>query len=322
MRIDVHTHFYPLELMHRLERRSAYPRARASDGKTMLHCWEGLALPFVPSFHDINAKLADMDRIGVDVAVLSLNIPGPELAGGSEADELACIGNDALAEVIARYPKRFWGFATLGFGNIDTALKELDRCVTKLGFRGLQLMSNVAGKSLDDPELRPVFEYMAQVNRPIFVHPSALPLNRASLIDIVPVPAVAFAFDTTLAAVRLAMSGALREYATGPIIIPHVGGTLPYLMPRIDGLMEAFGARASERDPVSYLRRLYMDTVSYAPEPITYCRAAMGADHLLFGSDHPHGPWQIMGDMLNQAVGSADEQALINHRNAERLFGA
>lgn len=321
MRIDVHTHFYPIELMRRLERRSCYPHARSSDGKTLLHCWDSFALPFVPALHDLSAKLADMDRIGVDVAVLSLNMPGPELAGGTEADELARIANDALAEAIARHPKRLWGLATLGFGSIDATLKELDRCLTKLGFRGLQVMSTINGKSLDAPELRPVFEYMAKANRPIFVHPT-MPLNRIGLMDIVPVPAVAFAFDTTLAAVRLAMSGALREYATGPIIIPHVGGTLPYLMPRIEGLMAAFGARALEKDPVSYLKRLYMDTVAYTPEPIGYCLAAMGADHLLFGSDHPHGPWQTTADLLDQAVGSPVERALIAHRNAERIFGA
>ena len=76
----------------------------------------------------MHTKLAHMDDAGIDISILSLAVPGPDRVGGAQADELAHIANDLLAELVAAHPDRFWGYATLGFGDIDVALKELDRC--------------------------------------------------------------------------------------------------------------------------------------------------------------------------------------------------
>jgi aminocarboxymuconate-semialdehyde decarboxylase len=319
MRIDVHTHFMSEKVAKTLEKRSQFPYTRFVDNTYHFHCCQGLSLPMAPPLYDMQRKLADMDSAGINIATLSLAIPGPELLGGPEADEVARMVNDLLAEIIATHPNRFWGYATLGFGNIEASLKELDRCFSMLKFRGLQLFSNINGKPLDAPEFRPIFARMAELKRPIFIHPT-VPLNQNYLMDLVPVPVLAFMVDNTLAAMRLALSGVLSEYATAPIIIPHVGATVPYLMARLDGMLEHFGGPGVMQEPSRFLKKLYMDTVAYRPEPLQWCFSLMGANQLLFGTDHPYGSWRLPIQLLEELSCSAGEREQMLHGNAERLF--
>ena len=319
MKIDVHTHFMSEQMARHLEKRSHFPYTKFIDGTYHFHCCQGLTVPMVPPLYDMQAKLADMDEAGIDVGILSLAVPGPELLGGAHADEVARIANDLLAELIAGHPDRFWGYATLGFGDIETSLKELDRCMSTLKFRGLQLYSNINGKPLDAPEFRPIFVRLAELERPIFIHPT-VPLNQNYLTDLVPVPVLAFMVDNTLAAMRLALSGVLSEYAAAPIIIPHAGATVPYLMGRLDSMLEYFGGADAIQEPSRFLKKLYMDTVVYEPEPLQWCLSLMGADQLVLGTDHPYGAWRLPIQLLEDAACSDSERQQIQHGTAQRLF--
>jgi len=102
MRIDVHNHFLSEKVARVLEKRSSFPYSRFVDGTYHFHCCQGLSMPLAPAAQDMQRKLADMDSAGIDVGVLSLGIPGPELLGGAEADEVAHLANDVLAEIIAK----------------------------------------------------------------------------------------------------------------------------------------------------------------------------------------------------------------------------
>jgi len=318
MKIDVHSHFVSEKFARKLEKRSRYPFGRIVDGLFRFHCCDGMVMPMTPPMYDMERKLADMDALGIDVAVLSLGVPGPELFKGAQADDIARFHNDLLAEIIAAHPNRFWGYATLGFGTIEAALAELDRCITELKFRGLQLFSNIRGKPLDSPEFRPVFARMAELGRPIFIHPT-VPMNRNYLTDLIPISAVAFTVDTTVAAMRLALSGTLTDFPAAPVIIPHVGGTLPYLMPRLDGSLFTHPRGIKETSPI--LKTLYMDTVVHTVEPLRWCYETMGAEHLLFGTDHPYGQWaRHTVEAVDRLECPPDEKEKILHGNAERIF--
>jgi predicted TIM-barrel fold metal-dependent hydrolase len=159
---------------------------------------------------------------------------------------------------------------------------------------------------------------MAELRRPIFIHPT-VPLNRNYLTDLIPISAVAFTVDTTVAAMRLALSGVLTEYAAAPVIIPHAGGTLPYLMPRLDGSLFTHQRGIKEASPI--LKTLYMDTVVHSVEPLQWCYQTMGASKLLFGTDHPYGQWaRHTIDAMAQLACSDAEREQMYHGNAERLF--
>jgi aminocarboxymuconate-semialdehyde decarboxylase len=319
MRIDVHNHFMPQKFARILEKRRRYPFTRLEGATYQFYCCKGLAMPMTAPVSDMAVKLADMDSVGIDVAILSLGVPGPELVGGSKGDELARIANDTLAEIIAAHPNRFWGFTSLGFGDMEASLKELDRCFNELKFRGLQIFSNIKGKPLDALEWRPLFRRMAELRRPIFIHPT-VPLNTNYLMDLVPVPALGFLVDTTLAAMRLALAGVLEEFSALPIIIPHVGGMVPYLMPRLDCVMAMLPRPGVIRDPSRLLKQLYMDTVVYGAEPLKWCLETMGAERLLFGSDHPYVDWRRPVTIMDSLQCSDEDREKILHGNAERIF--
>ncbi|MGR8921964.1 MAG: amidohydrolase family protein [Gammaproteobacteria bacterium] len=321
MRIDVHSHFMSAAIARELERRSEFPYTRFVDGTYHFHCCKNLTVPMVPALTDVATKIAHMDEAGIDVSILSLALPGPDRVGGALADDLARSANDLLAEIVAARPERFWGYATLGFGDIDATLAELDRCIGTLGFRGLQLYSNINDRPLDAPEFRPVFARMAELGLPIFIHPT-VPLNQRYLLDLVPVPVLALIVDSTLAAMRLALSGVLTEYAAAPVIIPHVGATVPYLLGRLNGMLGDFGGEEIEHDPGRALRELHMDTVTYEPEALAWCLSLMGADKLLLGTDYPYGPWRTPIELVERLECPADERDQILHGNAERLFAA
>jgi aminocarboxymuconate-semialdehyde decarboxylase len=318
MKIDVHSHFVSEKFAHRLEKRQRFPYGRTVDGRYRFHCCEGMVMPMTPAMFDMERKIADMDTLGIDIAVLSLGVPGPELFPGRQADEIARFHNDLLAEIIARQPDRFWGYATLGFGTVDNAMKELDRCINDLKFRGLQLFSNIRGRPLDLPEFRPIFARMAELRRPIFIHPT-VPMNRNYMTDLVPISALAFTVDTTLAAMRLALSGALTEFADAPVIIPHVGGTVPYLMTRLDGSLFTHPRGIKEASPI--LKKLYTDTVVHSVEPLRWCYETIGAGQMLFGTDHPYGQWAYNTTVaVDRLECTPEEREQILHGNAERLF--
>ncbi|MFQ5693037.1 MAG: amidohydrolase family protein [Nitrospinota bacterium] len=289
MKIDIQCHFYPEKLVERLEKRSAPPNAFRKDGRTFAFASKHTGFPLPPPLNDLDEKLRAMDEAGVDVQVLSVNVPGPELAGGREADELAELAHDCLAEITQKHPDKFWGIATLGLGDMDRSLRELDRCLNDLGFKAVQLFSNVRGVPLDDASLHPLYERCAELDLPIFLHPTAPILSEAAMADYNLIPIVGFLFDTTLAALRLILSGTLRKFPGVKFVLPHVGSTIPYLMGRIDHLTASLpgGREHIDKAPSEYFRQFYFDTVASYQPAIDYFYAIYGADNLLFGSDYP-----------------------------------
>src|SRR5262249_59502779 len=132
-------------------------------------------VPASPKIIDMDAKLRDLEAMDIAVSVLSHGLPlGPDVLGGAEADDWAMRINDDLARIIAAYAGKFVGFGTIGFGNPQRAIAEVDRCITQLGFKGIQLFSNIAGKMLDAAEHRPVLQHIGRMGVPVHLHPAML----------------------------------------------------------------------------------------------------------------------------------------------------
>jgi hypothetical protein len=156
-------------------------------------------------------KLRDMEEMKIDVAVLSHGIPfGPDVLDGQEADDWAKRINDNLAEIIDRYPGKFAGFGSIGFGDSQRSIAEVDRCIKKLGFKGIQVFSNVSNKLLDSSEFAPVLKHIGMLGVPIHLHP-AVPLNRVGLESVSRFLPLGFPYDTSLNTFRLIQGGLLDE---------------------------------------------------------------------------------------------------------------
>ncbi len=230
MRIDVHTHFISLDFIKHLEGRSALPSSALEGGTYFTSCAQGFRLPVLPRITDMEVKLKDIEDMGVDLSVLSHGVPGPEVLGGEEADDWAARINDQLAGIIQKYPGKFLGWACLGFGSAERTIAEVDRCINQLGFKGVQLFSNINQKVLDTPELRPIYKHIARLGVPMNMHP-AIPLNLVGMDNGSLVTGLAFMYDSTLNTVRLIQSGLFDEEPDLKLIVPHIGGVITTPLP-------------------------------------------------------------------------------------------
>ncbi len=321
MKIDIQCHCFPEPVIRYLERRTDPPRVIRAAGMVKLALSPTIVWPMPAGMNDLPLKLETMEKNGVDVQVLSLNGPGPERLPGPEADELARIAHDALAEFIGRRPDRFWGIATLGFHDMDASLRELDRAVKALGFKGVQLFSNIRGKGLDDPFLYPFYARCQELDLPIFLHPT-VPVMEAAGADYHLNAMVGVLFDTTLAALRLILSGTMEQYPLLSFVLPHVGSTIPYLLGRIDhlsGLLPG-GRQHISKAPSEYFKRFYVDSASSFQPALDYCYKLTGPDRILFGTDYPWVPVEMSAGLVEGMPIPAEEKELIYSGNALRLL--
>ena len=241
--------------------------------------------------------------------VLTLGLPSPELLGGPDkSPEYARVANDGMAQMCLKWPRQFPAFiASLPMNNIPEALKEMDRAIDELGAKGIQIITSVAGRPLDDPEFLPVFERIANHHdRPVWMHP-ARPASRPdypgepkSQYEIWQV--LGWPFETSVAMARMVFSGLLQRLPKLRIITHHCGGMIPYFAGRAETLWAQLGSRSSDSEesevlkrlgkpPTEYFKMFYGDTVlGGAAAPLACGLAFFGADHVVFASDCPFDP--------------------------------
>jgi uncharacterized protein len=241
--------------------------------------------------------------------VLTLGLPAPELLGAPDkSPEYARVANDGMAEMCRRWPQEFPAFvASLPMNNPAAAIAEMDRAIDKLGAKGIQIISSVAGRALDEPEFFPVFERITNHHdRPIWMHP-ARPASRAdyagepkSKYEIWQV--LGWPFETSVAMARIVFSGLLARLPKMRIITHHCGGMIPYFAGRAETLWAQLGSRSAEGDeadvlkrlqkpPIEYFKMFYGDSAVFGSAAATRCGLEFfGADHVLFASDCPFDP--------------------------------
>lgn len=243
--------------------------------------WANTPLPL----WDQDERLGDLDRAGIDVAVLS----NPPLYSrvDERAPELCRLVNDALAASCRGEPSRFKAFAHVPFNDGGAALSEMSRALDELGCVGVLVTSNIGGRYLDAPEFEP---FWAEVNRrrtPVFMHPSISPYYR----DDQPPTLLSFPFDTTLSAYKLVHSDLFERFPELTLVLAHLGGALPYLARRIDLAFDSPGFYSSYpkpgRRPSETMRKFYLDTALSWNRGAFECACELvGLDHIIFGTDY------------------------------------
>jgi predicted TIM-barrel fold metal-dependent hydrolase len=318
MRIDCQSHLFCPEIVERMERRTADPRVFMRD--EVRHLQMGAWMRKIPPMYmDVGAKLAAMDAAGITQTALSINDPGPEWFG-AEGPEVARIANDFVADIVRKHPTRFFGICVLPLQDMSSSLTELDRCVA-LGFKGILLYTNLAGRYPDEPMYRPMFARAAELGLPVLLHP-AKPVTTDLVQAYEMTSSLGNMFDDTIALTRIIMSGLLDEYPTLQVVCPHLGGTLPFIIGRLDHQTQVLkrGPKYLRRKPSDYLRQVWLDVVSPLPLAIRFCRDLCGVDKLLYASDHPWVEPTLMIESLEQAGLSASEREQVFSTNARRLF--
>jgi aminocarboxymuconate-semialdehyde decarboxylase len=316
MRFDLHTHFYTEAFFQTIrDLPSEFSFGASPSGQTIITYRGARFFGVTPAMTDVAQRIEDMDRVGIDVEVVSLSTPNVFFAGAQHQPAVARMINDSYAELIAQHPKRFKGFASIPMDAPDEALRELHRAIDTLKLNGVILLSNIGGKALTSPEYRPFFEEANRMNLCIFLHPM-LPANSEAFTEYVLGPIIGFPFDTSLAVARMCYSGMFEELPDIRWIIGHLGGAIPYLMERMDNGFRDFAECRVKIDklPSVYLKRLYYDTVSFSPYTLKMVRDMVGADHMVMGSDYPH----LLGS-IDRAVTSIN-QLEISGEEKEKIF--
>jgi predicted TIM-barrel fold metal-dependent hydrolase len=319
-RIDCQSHLYVPELLDLMEKRRDGVRveSRGADRFVIMGDWIRKVLP---GHSDVGAKVAAMDRAGIARTALSINDPGPEVFGG-EGPAVARVANDWIADVCRRRPDRFFGLAVLPLQDMKAAMAEFDRCFGRLGFKGVLLYSNIAGRWPDEDWFHPLFEAVEDRGVPLLLHP-ALPTTAAVVKGYEMISGLGNMFDTTIALNRIILSGLLDRHPRLKVVCPHLGGTLPYVIGRVDHQTQVLkrGAGRIRRKPSEYLRQVWLDVVSPLPAAISFAHRMVGADRLLFSSDHPWVDPQLIVDCVEEAGLPAADLPKLYRSNAERLFG-
>jgi aminocarboxymuconate-semialdehyde decarboxylase len=288
MKMDLHTHYYPPRYFETVrDTPSDFSFGTDPTGRTIIRYRGARFFGVTAPMTDPDRRLEDMDRVGIDVEVLSLSTPNVFFADAAGQPGVARMVNDAYAELAARHPKRFKGFASIPMDAPDAALAELHRAVDELKLQGVILLSNIRGRALTDPVYRPFFEEADRMRLCIFLHPM-LPAQSEPFNEYVLGPLVGFPFDTTLAVARMCFDGLFRDLPNIRWIIGHLGGAVPYLMERLDNGFRDFAecrAKIDERRRLSQAAELRHGDLQPAwhengPQP-------RGPDHMVMGAIIP-----------------------------------
>jgi aminocarboxymuconate-semialdehyde decarboxylase len=300
-KFDLHTHYYPPVYFDKIrELPSEFSFDKSPSGQTIITYRGARFFGVTPAMTDVAKRIEDMDRVGIDVEVVSLSTPNVFFTDAQHQPEIARMVNDAYAELVSQHPQRFKAFASIPMDSPQDALKELNRAINELKMNGVILLSNIGGNALTSPQYRPFFAEANRMKLCILLHPM-LPANTEPFREYVLGPIVGFMFDTTLAAARMCFDGMFRDFPDIRWIVAHLGGAVPYLMERMDNGWRDFPECRAKIDelPSVYLKRLYYDTVNFNPHMLMMVRDMIGADHMVMGSDYPH----LLGS-IDRAVSS------------------
>ncbi len=261
MIIDVHAHFYPRAYMEAI-------------GRTDVP--SPIAAPLGPQ--SIGERLELMNSLGIDRQVLSVSQAQPYLDGASDAAKAATLVNDLYDELCHAHPGRFAIFAALPLPHVDEALAEIERVGENPHVVGFTIGCSVNGLQLDDELFEPIYGELNQRGTTLFLHPVGQ-TDVAFLKDHNLAWSVGATFEDTAAALRLVYADVPARFPHMNVIVPHLGGTLPFLIDRL--------ARKGSDATIAGLRSFYYDTVSGSVDALNCTCHAFGKDRLLFGTDYP-----------------------------------
>jgi aminocarboxymuconate-semialdehyde decarboxylase len=275
---------------------------------------------------DIATRLKDMDRMGIDVQIVS---PSPsQYYYYADADfglELSRASNDRIAEIVASTPDRFAGMCTVPLQNPKMAVKELERCVKKLGMRGVEICTNVNGIDLADKRLGldKFFAKAEELGIVIFMHPMGF-THADRMTDHYFNNIIGNPLESTLAVSHLIFGGVLDRFPKLKFVVAHGGGYLAHYRARMDHGWKARPDSSTiiKKKPSSYLKKFYFDTITFDTGMLESLIDLYGAKHVLMGSDYPYDmaddtPVQSVQNV--QSLNAADRQLILGG-NSARLF--
>ena len=315
--IDVHAHCYfqaAIDLM-------------GADANGVLPPVKGVPEHFLQVEQQLATRFAAMDRMGIDLQVLSIN-PFWYRKDRETAEAICRVHNESLAELCAAHPKRLAAFASLPMQCPDLAANMLDEAVRKLGLKGAAIGGSVAGHDFCHAEYHPVLAKAQELGVMLFIHPQSTPELQARfkgngwLSNTIGNP-----LDTTIALQKLIFEGVFDKFPRLLVLGAHGGGFLGSYPPRMDrscfvSPQNCNPAIVLKKKPTDYIRQIYFDALVFTPEALRHLAAEVGTGQIMVGTDHPI-PWEDdpVGHVMATPELSGDDRLAILGGNAIRVLG-
>ena len=332
MKIDAFAHIIPPKYKEALYKRAD---KRFSSGK-----WDQV-IDGTPALSDLDNRLRVIERYQGLTQILTVASPAlEEVSSPEDAIYLSKLANDEMAELVAKYPDKFTAaVACLPMNNMDEALKEADRAIKDLKFKGVQIFTPIDGKPIDFAEYLPLYDKMAEYDLPIWIHPA-----RGRAVPDYPTAEghskyyiyqmFGWPYETTAAMVRLVFSGVFEKHPDLKVITHHCGAMLPYFSDRVTigqayarTHLQAKWTQRLSRDPIDYFKMFYGDTALNGNAAALTCgHAFFGTEHVIFATDFPYDDEE--GDRFTREVIAsveelkipAFEKRLVYEGNIKRLL--
>ncbi|MBR5914809.1 MAG: amidohydrolase [Selenomonadaceae bacterium] len=314
-KVDFHAHPILLSYINGLQRLDIDP-----------HEVEGLPLPK----WTVDAHLKFMNDAGIGFTVLSM--PSPHIYNGDAKEKIACQVareiNTELAEVCRVHPDKFGFVAVLPMPSVDGSVNEINYTMSKLGALGVKVASNSDGVYLGDEIFDPIFEELNSRQALVIIHPS--PAQKLPRSDVVTGNVMALyehPSDTTRAVLNMIANGTLEKFPKIKFVVPHCGSFMPYMKQRADSIFKTLAGMniTNSVDVETELKKFYFDLAGDPmPEQMDMLLKITDGDHLLYGSDFPYIPAQVLLDnkkSLDDELDKRDLTKKVYCDNAEILLG-
>ncbi len=315
--IDVFNHFYPKEYLDALSK--PLPEQVVWISSTMR------------GINDLEYRLTQMDRFGVDMQVLSLPMPTLDDLSNipvHEFERITKTASDGIARIAEQSQGRFKGIATVSLLDVGKAIDEVERVVKDLGLLGVQILSNVRGKPLDLQEFELFYSKISQLGCGLWIHPTFMRkiydwMNDEYNMNMM----MGWGIDTSLAMFRIFRGGVLERHSDLKIIPHHMGTLIPLMAGRINGFVMGQGKNGLppsplKKTPMEYMKMFYVDTAEGMWKPaMDLSHDFFGSSHMLFGTDYPWGDTPKIIENIGSLNIPEEEKKMILGENAVKLLG-
>jgi 6-methylsalicylate decarboxylase len=312
MRLDVHAHYFSKEYVALLERHG-HDKDHLEPGYRLLHQTRDA---------DFSERFGAMDRAHVDKQILSVSGVSPYSLEEKFAVEGAQFVNNEYAALAREMPARFAAFSVLPMPHVKAALAEIARTLDELDMWGVTMTTSILGTSLADPSFDPIYAELDKRGAVLFLHPAGLACGSAELVSTGLTWPLGAPFEDSMAILELLQSGFTQRFPRVRVIVPHLGGTLPFLIQRLDHMAGRF--MAGKGVPREELSKFWYDTVNGYPPSLRLAIETFGLERIVFGTDWPF--WkgeahQLAADFIERAGLTAAQTDAIYVGNARALFG-
>lgn len=284
--------------------------------------------------YSADARIADMDRNGVDMFIMSLTQPGIQMI--TDPAEAVSIAHDMNLWVhenyVKKHPTRFNSFAAVALQDVDAAIEELEFCIKELGFCGCMVNGYTAKGSvdhieyLDEPQFRPFWKKLAELDVPLYLHPRGPIESCRRPYEGYPglaLSAWGFGAETALHALRLMCSGLFDEVPNAKVVLGHLGESLPFTLPRVQHRLDQQNPCGAHKKPLPYYfdNNFYVTTSGhYHTRAFLFTLQECNVKHVMFSSDTPYESLDEAATWFDNVPLNATDRDLIGRQNAIDLL--